>query len=353
MMRDLKLSTRLKVFVSSKTRLREERAAAERALREIHMEPVLIDLEGWVASTEPEEWLAQLRESDLIVLILEEGLSPEEAGREAELYRFVEQEADLAERLGKPVLVFLRDVSSGAEGSRLVERLQARAYGRRFDTCVELADALQEAVLSEVFKRYRNRSRPVPNREAFYIEAADLARKAQRRVYLGADTPIVFFGPRKRLGFENDFFEATMDFIDRLRTPGGAERECVVFFNEASVRRELGLVRHHYDPALILRNLKLLDEVWRAGGRLQLLPTAGPHTFALFDDSYILWIRSGPLWFGTEDRSPEVCEGLQKLVHGMGEAALAQAADASGAPPASDPAHWLRVFEEALAPPAP
>ena len=145
---DLKLSTQLKVFVSSKTRLREERAVAERAIEEIHMEPVLIDLESWIASTDSEEWLVQLRESDLIVLILEEGLPPEEATQEAEYYRFVEQETDLAASLGKPVLVFLRTAGPGTQRSQLVERLQARAYGRRFETIVELGSVLQEAVLS-------------------------------------------------------------------------------------------------------------------------------------------------------------------------------------------------------------
>jgi hypothetical protein len=347
---ELKLSQQLKIFVSSKTRLREERAAAQQAIEELHMVPVLVDMESWIASTEPEEWLAQLRECDLMVLILEEGLDPKDAGREAELYRFVEQEIDLAASLGKPLLLFLRTADPGEPRTQLAERMFGRTYGRRFDTVVELGRALQEAILSEVFRRYRTRSVAVPNREAFYVAAADLARKAQRRVYLGAETPVVFFGPRKRLGFENDFFEATMEFIAGLREATGRDRECVVFFNEASVRRELSLVRQHYDPELIVRNLQLLDEVWRSGGRLQLLPTLGPHTFALFDDTYIVWIRSGPLWFGTRDRSPEVCEGLQKLVHRMAEEALVKATESANEEPVSDPAHWLRIFQEAIGP---
>lgn len=347
-MPELDLPTQLKVFVSSKNRLREDRAAAEEAIREIHMQPILVEMDHWIASTEREEWLAQLRQADLVVLILEEGLRPGEEDSAEETYRFVEQEIELAAEIGTPLLLFLRAAERGVSLNPLAERMYERSFGRRFDTAVELARSLKASVLSEVFGDYRRRSRPLPDRRSFYEEAGKLVRDARRRIYLGADTPVVFFGPRRRLGFEDDFFNGIMDFIRSLREPAGEDRECVIFFNEASVRRELSVVRRHYDPDLIRDNLRLLDEVWSAGGGLQLLPTPGPHTFALFDDTYVMWIRSVALWSGVVDSSPAVCDHLQRLVHQMGEVALQQASAAASAPPVSDPAHWRRLFEEAL-----
>lgn len=347
-MPELELATRLKVFVSSKNRLRDDRAAAEEAIREIHMQPVLVEMDRWIATTERQEWLAQLRQADLVVLILEEGLRSGEESAEADAYRFVEQEIELAAELGTPLLLFLRAAEAGAPLNPLAERMYERAFGRRYQTASELERSLKASLLSEVFGDYRRRSRPLPNRRSFYEEAAGLVRNARKRVYLGADTPVVFFGPRQRLGFENDFFEGMMEFIRSLRSPSGKDRECVIFFNQASVRRELALVRRQYDPDLIRDNMRLLDEVWSAGGRLQLLPTPGPHTFALFDDTYVMWIRSGALWSGVTDSSPAVSDHLERLVLQMAEAALegAAAGDAAGA--VADPAHWRRQFDDAL-----
>lgn len=347
-MPELELPKKLKVFVSSKNRLRDDRAAAEEAIREIHMEPILVEMDRWIAATERQEWLAQLRVADLVVLLLEEGLRAGDEGGEEDPYRFVQQEIELAAKLGTPLLLFLRAAEAGAPLNPIAEQMYQHAFGRRYQTASELERSLKASLLSEVFGDYRRRSRPLPNRRSFYEEAAMLVRKAQHRVYLGADTPVVFFGPRQRLGFENDFFEGMMDFIRSLRLPSGENRECVIFFNEASVRRELAVIRGHYNPKLIGENLRLLDEVWSAGGRLQLLPTPGPHTFALFDDDYVMWIRSGALWSGVTDCSPAVSDHLQRLVHQMGEAALNPTAAGDAA--TTDATYWRRLFDDALTP---
>lgn len=336
----LRLSQKLKVFVSSKNRLRDERAVTRRAVEQLHMTPVLIEMDRWIASTDKEEWLAQLRDTDIVVLLLDESAEATGGVPEEEFYEFVDQEIDLAEDLGKSVLLFLRAAPPGDARSQLVEKTFGSRFPRRYEDVVELADAVQEALLSELFKRYRRRSTVVPNREQFYEAAADLVRKAERRVYLGAATPVVFFGPRKRVSFEKEFFAEMMAFATRMEEEPGGERELVVFFNEDEVRRELGQLHRHYDPALAVENLSHLTRVWKVNSRLRLLPTRGLHTFAIFDDTYIAWLRSGPLWFGIRDRSPEVCDGLGKLVHDMGEQALAESR------PTTDPRHWLELFRE-------
>jgi hypothetical protein len=310
---------RLRIFVSSKSRLQDDRELARGAIEELGMEPVLVEMEKWVATTNRVEYLEQVRRCDILLVLLELG-SPEanQPGEDA-AYRFVAQEIELAQRLGKAVLMFVRTAGGAGEPSRILQAMYDQVFGHKYGSAAELAPAIKASLRAEVFRRYRARSRPVADRAAFYRQAAEQVRGARRRIYLGAETPVVIFGPRKRLGFENDFYVAMMDWIESLTEPANAERRCVVFFNPESVRQEMRLVAVNYDQALVRRNLERLDEVLRRGGNLQLLPTPGPHSCSLFDNTYIVWIRSGSRWTGILDDSLEVCDGLERLVHQMSE----------------------------------
>lgn len=323
---------RLRVFVSSKSRLQDDRELARGAIDSLGMEAVLVEMEKWVATTNRDEYLEQVRRCDIVLLLLEQNV-PEATGAEEEAsYRFVAQEIELARRLGKAVLMFVRTSGGGGLPNRTVQSMYDRVYGHRYASLAELAPAIQASLRAEVFQRYRARSRPVVDRAAFYSQAAELVRAAERRIYLGAETPVVIFGPRRRLGFETDFYTAMMDWIESLTDPAKQERRCVIFFNPEALRKELALVPLHYDPALVRQNLARLDAVLLRCGNLQLLPTPGPHSFAIFDNTYIAWIRSRARWTGIRDDSVEVCDGLERLVHQMSEDVLQdEAATACGA----------------------
>lgn len=334
----------LKVFISSKNRLQDDRAAAERAIADLGLEPARVDLDHGVATARREEWLARLEECDLVVMLLEEAAP---AGDPREFYRYVEDELELAEQRGKPVLLFRR-AGGGEPPAELVVASSLRRFPRRYETSIELMDQVRAALLDEICRRYRNRSQAVADREAFYTQAAKLVREAERRVYLGAHTPVVFFGPRRLRGFEEGFHRAMMEWIDSLATPAGSRRECVVFFSREETERELAAVGTVYDPAAVRDNLRRLDRVQRAGGQLHLVPNDGPHTFALFDDTFVMWLRAGAEWFGVQDESRSVCERLSRQVRRWTEKDLARAT--AEAPGATEAARWLARFEARQAP---
>lgn len=337
----------LKVFISSKNRLEDDRAAAERAILDLGLTPARIDMDHGVATSRREEWLARLEECDLVVMLLEE-TAP--AGDPAEYYRYVEDELELAEARGKPVLLFRR-AGEGEPPPEFVVTTSLRRFPRRYRTAIELVDRVRASLLEEICRRYRSRSQAVADREAFYTQATKLVRAAERRVYLGAHTPVVFFGPRRLRGFEEGFHRAMMEWIEALATPEGRRRECVVFFSREATEREFREVGRAYDPGAVRDNLRRLDRIQQAGGQLHLVPNEGPHTFALFDDTFVMWLRAGAEWFGVQDESRSVCERLSRQVRRWTEEDLARTAGEAAA--GTEAARWLARFDALQAPGAP
>ncbi|CAD7767112.1 MAG: hypothetical protein DNFNHJIP_00519 [Candidatus Argoarchaeum ethanivorans] len=88
----------IKAFISSRDTLFDERKTAERTIRRMGFEPILGDVKTQPPSTNEKEWLEQVKESDIAILIVADEDSP-----------YVREEIETCIFEGKSVLVLRKN----------------------------------------------------------------------------------------------------------------------------------------------------------------------------------------------------------------------------------------------------
>ncbi|MBM3474144.1 MAG: hypothetical protein FJX75_12815 [Armatimonadetes bacterium] len=309
---------RLNVFISSKDHLADERQTAAYAVEELGMMPIRSETEFWIATTDPKEYLTQVQQSHVVLLIVEAQPSLKPGEDERGYYEYVRGEIEAALREGKAVLMFIREAASGASSSRLdgiVRDMEAYVFPRRFRNCAELRDVIVAGLLSELARRYVEEPDVIVSRRNLYSSAAALVGKTNRRIYLSQETPSLLFGPRRDQREERHFYEECMKWVQAAQD-GDREREFVLLFNMEDVRREVrdNLYAYDHGPDQMREHLGELKG-W-VGECLQIVPLEQPvMRFAVCDQVASLWLRIGHHVFGIADRQQSTCNALIQMAN--------------------------------------
>ena len=222
------------VFISSKDELVDERAAVESAVLDLNLIPVRVETSTWLATPMPDEYLQQIRKSQLVVLVL----APVQATTVTkDYYKYVRAEVDLAFAEGKTVLLFVRRGSGSQEQDELLSHIQHKVFAREFADTSELYLLVRLSVLNELVRRYSTEPFLFKNRRYFYEFAATFVPSAHIRLVVSQLTPIILLGPRRQLPYENLLYEALMEVVKR--SSAGPGPEVTIIYNETRTAHEL------------------------------------------------------------------------------------------------------------------
>jgi len=298
----------LRVFISSKDALGDERATVEDALKAIATLPVRVETPTHVATGVSDEYLQEVLRSHLVVLILELG-APGEDDADS-YYRYVEAEVDAAFGAGKTVLVFVKETSS-SEADEFLKKVQKRAFRHDFRDCVQLRESVQASVLNEVYKRYRSAPKVFTSKRETYRWAAGVLGTCTARVHLCQSTPTLLLGPRKQRDYEEKLFREVQELLLR-NSESSTPIEIAILFNAEALRTELSERLSDYDVDCMAENISFLRRV--AGQSVYVADADDEVPFVVADHTYLIGYPGKKRFLAVADRSPVVVAELAHLV---------------------------------------
>lgn len=311
-----KLTKKLKVFVSSKDYLDDERRTIEAAIEELGMEPVLTQTDRWVGTRHKDEYLRQISNCQIMIVLLEK--APKSTSDEEEFYKFVKEEVEEAFAQGVTVLLFLKNGKSSSKFlSNFLKSIQGRLFNREFSYCIELYKVVQEALLSELFEWYGASSQGVESREEFYRRIYGVLRRTFKRVYIVQKTPLLLFGPRKNMEWEKSACDALVRWSKSLKS--GENKELICIYDANEIENEIKDKIDTYDIDYIKSNQRNINEIFSNEGNLKLI--GGDHFYScgVFDHEYFIWMYTSNkgktyTYTGIHDRSPGVSDMLASRI---------------------------------------
>lgn len=303
--------TVLKVFISSKDLLGDERATIEKAVADIGIVPIRTESTTWVATRYFDEYLRQTRESDIVVVLLE-ATSPDVIDLDG-YYKYVKEEVDIAFSEGKSVLLFVKETGNDDRINKFLEDVQFKVFSRRFRNCVELYAITQASLLNELFRKYKSKPIFLENRKELYEYCSRFITRTHFKALICENTPSFLLGPRLRVSHEKEYFDGIFSLLRKI-SRGESQAHAVLIYNIDSTRRELTQNDGRYDEKLFRKNCDELRSL--VGPQIRVVGADQEIiTFFVSDHTYVIGQHINRRAVILIDNSPEIVNKLEGLTN--------------------------------------
>jgi tetratricopeptide (TPR) repeat protein len=191
----------LRVFISSRDKLLDERKTAEKTIYNMGLQPILGDVKSQPPSANNKEWLKLVSASDVTILIIADEDST-----------YVKEEIETCISEGKSVLVLRknREIDTDEQLEKFLEEMYQYAFVSDFTTCTELADKVWEGILIELSKKYREKGEIIVGSVRMFKKAVELIRSAKKQLFLIVRTPPYLIPPNP-LDSQDEIFKNVME----------------------------------------------------------------------------------------------------------------------------------------------
>lgn len=289
-----------KVFISGDMEdLEPEREIAWRGIKSLYLEPTVSNA---VATKEDMMDLAgfdEIREADLIVLLLWKKLSPE-----------VEKDYQIAVENRKSFIVCVK-MLKGSETRednlirflhRIKEENQSDFSGSKiqayqdFRSLAELEKTLVDAITKEIHRQLKHSVITAGTRQEMYVLGARIASAARQRLYIVQKSAILLLGARdysvpqnQKVWYEMEYLKAVNNWIDT--TVSDTSRRCVYLYDAEGTKKE---IESYNLQQAVSANIKRYKELEQASGyRFQIASITAKHPpgpMTVGDDWYAFWV---------------------------------------------------------------
>lgn len=298
----------IRVFISSlEEELACEREFAVRATEGLYLKPKVFAIrsEEFLASPRPDEYIYHLRKSDFVVLILGKKFSP-----------FVKKEIDEANRLGKHLLVFVKDVGKkrrNKELKRLIEELKTRVRYVRYDNMREFEDKVRRSITNEINRLFLSAPKSFGTIRSMYEYATEIISKTQRELYTVEKHPILLFGLHKKTPEHEKYYKVLDSWVKKYIMKGRTSR----FYSIYSLDQTREIIDRMRRSGISIKRIKdKLKYYWElqssTHGRFKLYPIKGRvNPFIVGDDEFGVWFSIGKAQLGISFVNKEVSSRLK------------------------------------------
>lgn len=247
----------IRIFISSRDNLFDERKTVERAISEMGLQPILGDAKTQVPSAYNKEWLALVKSSDITILII---------GDEDSL--FVREEIESCISEGKSILV-LKKIGKIKDDSltKFLEEIFQYAFVSDFTTCVELTDKVREGIIIEISKKYKAKGEIIEGSADLINKFNEFIHSAKRQLFLIARTPPNLVPPTSTDTMDTELKEIIEEWIDNNIKIWSMEDDKGVmiipegrlFYIVPAVKEKIG--KNKYLLELVFKNLERYKDI--------------------------------------------------------------------------------------------
>jgi len=176
----------VKIFVSPRDELLDERKTVERTIYNMGLQPILGDVKSQPPSAHNREWVDLVRASDITILIIADQDSP-----------YVREEVETCISEGKSVLVLRKNSKTDIDESlqKFLEDMHQYAFISEFITCTEIADKVREGIIIELSRKYKEKGEVIVGSVRMFEKAFELIRSAKKQLFLIVRTPPYLIPP--------------------------------------------------------------------------------------------------------------------------------------------------------------
>lgn len=304
----------VKIFISSREKLLDERTTVERTIHSMGLQPILGDVKSQVPSADSNEWLDLVRKSDITILIIAHEDSP-----------YVREEIETCISEGKSVLVLRKDEETDMDESleKFLEEMYQYAFVSDFTTCTELADKVRDGIIIEVSKRYIEKGEIIVGSVRMFEKAFEIIRSAKKQLFLIVRTPPYLIPPESHDSLDVTFKKVIEEWVQnnmiKWSFKGTGETmiipEARFFYVLPALKKKIGENSDLLDT--VIKNLeKYKDIELKSGGKFKITSIEEQITPLSIADEKVCYYspihsREG---FGIYTRDSNIADGLIEFI---------------------------------------
>ena len=284
---------KIKVFISSlEEELSCEREFAVRAIEDIYLETdvVAVRSEDFLASPRREEYIHQLRESDFVVLILWKNMSEP-----------VKKEIEEARRLGKHLLVFVKETGRerrSQELTKTIETLKPCVRYVRFNRMSEFEKEVHQSIRNEINRLFFSSPKTFSTVRSIYEYAIEIISRTQNELYTVEKSSLLLLGPHKATEEQHRYYKFLNDWIREHVVSAKSTTRFYSLYSMEQTREKLSEIMKRGQNNLleaVRKRLQYYLELQRStNGRFKLYPVKGRvNPFIVGDDEFGVWFAIG------------------------------------------------------------
>lgn len=274
-----------------------EREFAVRAIEDIYLDTdvVAVRSEDFLASPRKEEYIHQLRESDFVVLILWKNISEP-----------VKKEIEEARRLGKHLLVFVKEIGRERRSQELVKtikKLKPCVRYVRFNRMSEFEKKVHESIRNEIGRLFFSAPKTFSTVRSIYEYAIEVISRTQNELYTVEKSSLLLLGPHKAAEEQHRYYTFLNDWIQKHIIPTRSNTRFYSLYGMQQTREKLNEIMKRGKSSLledVKNRLKYYWELQRnTNGRFKLYPVKGRvNPFIVGDDEFGIWFTMGNAQLG-------------------------------------------------------
>jgi len=304
----------LKVFISSKDSMSDERATIEKAVSDLKMVPIRRESTKCVATKDFDEYLRQTKEADIVLLLIDENNSHVEDFEK--YYKYVKEEINLAFAEGKSVLLFVKECSSNP-CNKFLDDVQYKVFARKFTNCMELYENAQTSLMNELFRKYKNKPLVVENRRQLYEFCGKYLKATRYKAIICENSPSFLLGPRKQVNHEKEYFHSIYKLLNKIKN-GQIDATVTLIYNIEKTKKELMCNISQYDKSNFGLNCDTLRDI--VGNNISVVAADQELvTFFVSDHTYIIGQHFCRHALAIIDNSPEIVNRLEIMMSGVSD----------------------------------
>ena len=301
-------SRKIKVFISSlEEELACEREFAARAIEEIYLEPEVtvkpVRSEEFLATYRSKEYLHQLKESDLVILILWKGISTP-----------VKEEIEEAERLGKPLLAFVKRADRKERSDQLtslLERLKMHVQYAPFEKMRDFERYVQNSVKDEITRLFFGAPKTFDTIRSIYEYAAKIISKTQNELYTVERNSMLLLDSHRIFPEHERFHEILDDWMHKQLFPRGSKGRFYSLYSIKQTKEEIDEIRKSGKGNLLDQvedKLRRYHELQKSTNRrFRIHSVRGKvNPFIVGDNEFGIWFMIGRAQLGISFENREV-----------------------------------------------
>lgn len=259
--------------------------------------------EEFLTTSRPKEYLHQLRESDLVILILWKEISPA-----------LSEEIGEAERLGIPLLVFLKgsnEEKRSAKLSRILKRLEPNVQFASFTQRSDFEKHIQDSVKNEIMRLFFSAPKTFDTIRNIYEYAAKIISKTQSELYTVERSSTLLLGSHRVFQEHGRFQKILDDWMQKYLLSRKSKGRFYSLYSIEQTKKELNKIRENGKGNVVDQikdNLRQYYELQRrTNRRFRIHSVKGEvNPFIAGDNEFGVWFMIGKAQLGISFENREV-----------------------------------------------
>lgn len=228
--------------------------------------------------------------------------------------KYVKEEIEEARKLGKHLLVFMKDTGKERRSKELIkltEELKPHIRYARFKQMREFERIVRESVQNEINRLFFSAPKPFDTVKNIYEYATKIISRTQSELYTVERTPLLLLGLHINIPEQERFYKVLKDWMDKQVLSRGSKGRFYLLYSVEQTKEKIDEMKKKGQSDLLDNVKSRLRNFWElqkcTKGRFKIHSVRGwVNPLIIGDNEFGLWFMLGKTQLGISLENKEI-----------------------------------------------